>query len=544
VIVIVYHSATGRTEAIARAIARGAGDDARVMSVDAVEHGVLAAADAIVLGCPTYMGSASAQLKQFMDGTSPIWALQGWRDKLAAGFTHSAAPSGDKLGTLTQLAVFAAQHGMVWIGLGLPPTYAASDAADDTNRLGSHLGLMAQTRPGSTLHEGDLRTAEGFGRRIAAAVARWGRVATRPACHELARSWAPPVGAMNLRELASRPERFEHHLVVFARIGGVQLELATASEPLYFGHVNISDEYALALPTGDDLVDRFPLRTFLSDARGDVGRYNHKAGDLVLHPLGLMHWPGRLRPPYEMPAIPPGVRRSGLSIVYCANVPTPSSGVIVPVPASDGRAKPYVSPAPPMSIVDVRAHVGVVAAIGATTLEVATGTIAPPRGGWVIDLDTLEVHRLVAGERIELGRALVFASRDAEPDPLPAAWACLPTAPFVPLEDAPRDELPFEHGALHASARSESLATVALADATCDVPRYWLARSLFRLGLHDLRLGYIETYGGLAFDDHAGGDLDVAISEVRMRVPRSDALAFVERLYRAVAPPGYCERLR
>ena len=29
-----------------------------------------------------------------------MWALQGWRDKLAAGFTHSAAPSGDKLGTL------------------------------------------------------------------------------------------------------------------------------------------------------------------------------------------------------------------------------------------------------------------------------------------------------------------------------------------------------------------------------------------------------------------------------------------------------------
>src|SRR5439155_14127707 len=125
-----------------------------VMSVAAIDHGKLAAADAIVFGCPTYMGSASAQFKQFMDATAAVWALQGWRDKLAAGFTHSAAPSGDKLGTLTQLAVFAAQHGMVWISLGLPPTYIEVGTADgDTNRLGSHLGAMAQSRPSAALPE-------------------------------------------------------------------------------------------------------------------------------------------------------------------------------------------------------------------------------------------------------------------------------------------------------------------------------------------------------------------------------------------------------
>ncbi len=540
-IVVVYHSATGRTEALARAIARGAGGTA--MSVAAIDHGVLARADAIVFGCPTYMGSASAAFKQFMDGTSAIWALQGWRDKLAAGFTHSAAPSGDKLGTLTQLAVFAAQHGMVWIGLGLPPTYAAAGApADDTNRLGSHLGLMAQTPPGASLHAGDLRTAEGFGRRIADAAARWRRADSAPAKrHPLARHWPEPVGAMNLRELASRRERFEHHLVVFARLGGVQLEVATASEPLYFGHRNISDEYAIALATGDELVDKFPLRTFLSDTRGDVGRYNHRTGELVLHPLGFMHWPGRLRPPYEMPAIPAGMRRCLLSLVYCANVPTSSSGVVVP--AADARAKAYVAPAPPMSIVDVRAQTGVIAAVGATTLAVASGTIAPPRGGWVVDLATLEVRRLGPGEQLELPRALVFSSRDAEPDPVPPAWHALPAPPFAPLEDAPRGALPFTHGPLSIVERGDAIATVTLEDAIADVPRHWLARTLFRLGLHDLRLGYVETYGGISFDDHAGGDLDVGLGGASCRVPRAEALAFVERLYRAVAPPGYTERI-
>ncbi len=65
----------------------------------------------------------------------------------------------------------------------------------------------------------------------------------------------------NLRELAARRERYEHHLLACATVDDVQLEIATASEPLYFAHINLSDEYAIALTTGDDLVDRFPLRT-------------------------------------------------------------------------------------------------------------------------------------------------------------------------------------------------------------------------------------------------------------------------------------------
>ena len=325
-VVVVYHSESGRTRALAEAVARGATDvsgvAARVIDVASAQaaRDDLAAADAIVFGCPTYMGSASASFKAFMDSTGAVWALQGWRDKLGAGFTHSAAPSGDKLGTLLQLATFAAQHGMVWVGLGLPPSYASVTAReavrDDTNRLGSHLGAMAQSAPGSGARpsEGDVRTCEHLGRRVAEHAVRWatGRSAWRAtttrndlpiARHPTTAGWVfPPLGRpapqglkrANLRELVARPERFEHHLVVVARVGDAQLEVATASEPLYFAHVNVSDEYAIALPTGDDIVDRFPLRTFLTNASSgqDVARYNHRAGDLVLHPLGLMHWPG------------------------------------------------------------------------------------------------------------------------------------------------------------------------------------------------------------------------------------------------------------
>ncbi len=159
----------------------------------------------------------------------------------------------------------------------------------------------------------------------------------------------------NLLDLASRPGRFEHHLTVVARIGDAQLEIATASEPLYFAHVNVSDEYAMALPTGDPLVDGFPLRTFVADAATgeDVARYNHRVGDLVLHPLGAMHWPGKLRPPYAPFVPPPGMRRCGTSLVFCAGAPTSAGDETRAVSAGrDADAKPYVATPPRLALLD------------------------------------------------------------------------------------------------------------------------------------------------------------------------------------------------
>ena len=596
-VAIVYHSATGRTRALAQAVERGAkeveGTTTHLLSVEEGPrlHPVLAAADAVVFGCPTYMGSASAAFKAFMDSTSAVWALQGWRDKVAAGFTHSAAPSGDKLGTLVQLVVFAAQHGMVWVGLGLPPTYAAAGSVDDdTNRLGSHLGAMAQSRPGGgSVPESDLRTAALLGRRVAEAARRWTRSPAPRATsttsrrrdgpesyrghhHPATREWVfPPVSRnapaegiarANLRELAARPGRFEHHLVVCASIDGAQLEITTASEPLYFAHINVSDEYALALPSGDQLVDRFPLRTFISDpvTGEDVGRYNHRVGDLVLHPEHWMHWPGRLRPPYEPFELPPGMRRAGLSLVYCASRPTPPTQV--PLPAPPGRSedvKHYREPAPPMVLASTRDVTGRLATIGSTSLTLVEGpaTIAPAHGGWVVVLEAsrgaepfaCDLYRLAPGARLDgasISRALVFASDSAAPDPVPASWALGPSAPFAPFEDASPGALPFADLGLEVRESSPALVRVSVGEARAEVPRYWLARMLFRVGLHRLRLGYVETYGGFFVDDRGDGPVMLGLREKTRRssiaVGRAEALTFFEHLYRSVAPPGYIER--
>ncbi|WP_292831862.1 flavodoxin family protein [Nostoc sp. JL33] len=84
-------------------------------------------ADAIVFGSPTYMGGVAAQFKAFIDAASEVWFRQGWKDKIAAGFTHSSSPSGDKQGTLLYLAMNAAQHGMIWVNVGdLLPLFIGS----------------------------------------------------------------------------------------------------------------------------------------------------------------------------------------------------------------------------------------------------------------------------------------------------------------------------------------------------------------------------------------------------------------------------------
>ncbi|MBI5363650.1 MAG: flavodoxin family protein [Planctomycetes bacterium] len=185
-VVIVYHSGSGHTARLAQAVARGAqsvsGTQALLVSVADVEKhwADLDAADAIVFGAPTYMGSASAQFKAFADATAKRWFTLAWKDKLAAGFSNSGSPAGDKLSTLQELAVLAAQHGMLWVGLGLHPMVPSQKHPGQlVNRAGAFLGATAQSPHGAPDAEApppvDLETGELLGARVAQAAARWVR---------------------------------------------------------------------------------------------------------------------------------------------------------------------------------------------------------------------------------------------------------------------------------------------------------------------------------------------------------------------------------
>ncbi len=186
-IAIVYHSGFGHTKVQAEAVLAGVDQvptiHPNLIPVDNVEDNwtVLDNADAIIFGSPTYFAGPSAQFKTFMDATSSRWLDQVWANKLAAGFTNSAGASGDKLATLQHLSLFAFQHAMVWVGLGLPPgNHTSTGSPDDLNRLSSFIGAMAQSNadegPEIAPTKSDQLTATHLGLRVARAASGWDAV--------------------------------------------------------------------------------------------------------------------------------------------------------------------------------------------------------------------------------------------------------------------------------------------------------------------------------------------------------------------------------
>lgn len=188
-IAIAFHSGYGHTAVVAEAVARGAaaaGAEVVSISVDTItdeQWAQLDAADAIVFGAATYMGTASAAFHTFAEASSRRWFSHVWVDKLAAGFTNSGAKSGDKSSTLSYFATLASQHGMHWISLGLMPGWDSTKGSeDDINRLGFFMGAGAQSPTDAgpeAVHKSDIATAEHLGARVArqAAIFRAGRTA-------------------------------------------------------------------------------------------------------------------------------------------------------------------------------------------------------------------------------------------------------------------------------------------------------------------------------------------------------------------------------
>ena len=178
-IAIVYCSRYGHTRAVAEAVGRGAGKLADVKLYTTVD-----AADAIVLGSPTYMGNMASEMKVFLEATVGRWVSRAWSDKIAGGFTNSSNFSGDKLNTLQGMMITCMQLGMIWVGLNTLPGENDPDAEKTVdgpssaclNRNSASLGPMASS---FNVHvpdappAGDIATAERYGERIATVTARF-----------------------------------------------------------------------------------------------------------------------------------------------------------------------------------------------------------------------------------------------------------------------------------------------------------------------------------------------------------------------------------
>jgi multimeric flavodoxin WrbA len=192
-VAVAYHSGFGHTAELAAAVAGGAADAGAAVTPIAVDQmtdgdwDILDDADAIVFGSATYMGNVSAAFQAFAEQTGRRCMNGTWRDKVSAGFTNSGAKAGDKMHTLTSLAVFAAQHHMHWVNLGLGAGWNSSAGSEhDLNRLGFWLGAGAQTdvdAGSEQVHDSDVRTCRHLGQRVATVTRQLnlGRAVSSPA---------------------------------------------------------------------------------------------------------------------------------------------------------------------------------------------------------------------------------------------------------------------------------------------------------------------------------------------------------------------------
>ncbi|MGJ3249339.1 MAG: flavodoxin family protein [Elainellaceae cyanobacterium] len=183
-LVVIYHSGYGHTKLQAEAVYKGAAGVDSInaelwTSEEAIERlDDLDDADAIIFGCPTYMGNISAAMKQFIEVAAKKWFSLAWKDKIAGAFTNSSSFSGDKLNTLVGLVINAMQHGMIYVGTAMMPAASDPDSMNTEqgpgpnvlNRVGSFTGPMAtsfQVDPPNAPPAGDLATAEAYGKRVA-----------------------------------------------------------------------------------------------------------------------------------------------------------------------------------------------------------------------------------------------------------------------------------------------------------------------------------------------------------------------------------------
>ncbi len=154
-IAIIYYSSTGNTYKVAQAVeqgAREAGAETRVRKVRelAPEEAIatnagwqlhrmetmnvpeatlddLEWADGFVFGSPTRFGNISAQMKQFLDTTGPLWAQGKLSNKAVAAFTGAGNAHGGQETTLLTLYNIMYHWGAVIVPPGYtdPILYAA-----------------------------------------------------------------------------------------------------------------------------------------------------------------------------------------------------------------------------------------------------------------------------------------------------------------------------------------------------------------------------------------------------------------------------------
>ncbi len=116
-ILVAYHSMTGNTEKMAKAVfegARSAGADVTIKKASEVVSADLKAADGIIIGSPTYYGQMAAEVKQVFDRSSDVRGQL--ENKVGAAFTSSGSHDGGNQTALLSILQAMLIHSMIVVG--------------------------------------------------------------------------------------------------------------------------------------------------------------------------------------------------------------------------------------------------------------------------------------------------------------------------------------------------------------------------------------------------------------------------------------------
>ena len=141
-VLIAYYSLTGNTERMAQAVAQGArrvpGAVPLLKKVSEVTREDLEAADAIVLGCPTWYANIPGPMKIVIDDWS--WKMKvDFTDKAGGAFATGGGQMGGKEHVVISLLLFMINNRMIVAG----PLYQDEEGDD----LWAETGAGAMTGP-------------------------------------------------------------------------------------------------------------------------------------------------------------------------------------------------------------------------------------------------------------------------------------------------------------------------------------------------------------------------------------------------------------
>ena len=173
-VAVIYYSATGNVYEMAQAAVEGAqkagADQVRLAKVHELapqeaiatnegwaEHvratqdvpeadlDLLEWADVLLFGTPTRYGSPTAQLRQVLDTTGPLWSQGKLADKVVAGFTSTATAHGGQESTILAMNNTFYHWGCIIV----PPGYADPVQFQAGNPYGaSHISNNGAIPPG------------------------------------------------------------------------------------------------------------------------------------------------------------------------------------------------------------------------------------------------------------------------------------------------------------------------------------------------------------------------------------------------------------